>query len=48
MKRPRDDVAVAAVVAVAAQHGHAAVEARFVSGFDGGDHLAAGILHQNE
>ncbi len=47
-QRARDDEAVAAVVAAAAQHGDAAVEPRLVRGLDGGHDLAAGVLHQHE
>ena len=47
-QRARDDEAVAAVVAAAAQHRHAAVETRLVRGLDRRHHLAAGVLHQDE
>ena len=47
-QRPGDDEAVAAVVAAAAQDRHAAVQLRFVGGFDGRDDLPAGVLHQHE
>ena len=47
-QRPRDDEAVAAVVAAPAQDGDAPVELRFVGRLDGGHDLAAGVLHQHE
>jgi hypothetical protein len=48
MTRARHDEAVAAVVAAAAQHGHAPVEALLVLRFHGGHDLAAGVFHQDE
>ena len=47
-QRARDDEAVAAVVAAAAEHRDPAIELRLVGGFDGGDDLPAGVLHQHE
>ena len=44
----RDDEAVAAVVAAAAEHGDPALEAFVEGGLDRRDDLAAGILHQDE
>jgi hypothetical protein len=45
---PRDDEAVAAVVPVAAEHGHAAVEARLVGCLYRGHHLTTGVFHQHQ
>ena len=47
-QRAGDHEAVAAVVALAAQHRHAAGEPVLVGGLDGRHHLAAGVLHQHE
>ena len=47
-QRAGDDKAVAAVVAVAAEHRHLALEQLAVHGFHGGDDLTAGVFHQDE
>ena len=47
-QRARDDEAVAAVVAAAAQHGHVPLEQVAVDRLHGRDDLAAGVLHQHE
>jgi len=47
-QRPRDDEAVATVVTATAENGDAAIQLRLVRGFDGGDDLPAGVLHQDE
>ena len=47
-QRPRDDEAVAAVVAAAAQHGDLPLEQIAVHRLHRGDRLAAGVLHQDE
>ena len=43
-----DHEPVAAVVTAAAEDGDASVEARLVRRFDGGHHLAPGVLHEDE
>ena len=48
MQRPRDDEAVAAVIAAPAEHRDAPVERSSYSGFDRRDDLAARVLHQDE
>ena len=48
LQRARDDEAVAAVIARAADDGDAALSEIGIQRFDSGDHLAAGILHQHQ
>ena len=47
-ERARHDEAVAPVVAAAAEHGDAALEALLIARLDRRDDLASGILHQDE
>ncbi len=48
MKGTRDDEAVAAVVAAAAQNGHMTGQQIAVVGFERGDDLAPGVFHQDD
>ena len=48
LQRARHDEAVAAVVALAADDGDAAIGEIGIEGFDRGHHLAAGVLHQHQ
>ena len=48
LQRAGHDEAVAAVVALAADDGDAAVGEIGIQGFDRGHHLAAGVLHQDQ